>query len=194
MYDRCSSANRGTLCCNRQYWILCLQELHHCIHSRHHVQVCRTCRHVQGRAACGVPAHLVFPELRLAATGQAKGVEEGTARVAVVHGLELAALAQPVVLGAGILEVHQPLGLHPASQHYLDEQQGRCAAGTQPISYMCISGGCSPFQYAGTCQYAGTVIQIYSWMIYAAAKICTTAIGQEAWWQLVAILRPCTFE
>ena len=100
------------------------------------VQYCRACRHEQRMATHGVPAHLVFPELRLAAAGQAKGVKEGATRVAVVHGLELAALAQPVVLGAGLLKVHQPLGLHPAGQHYLDEQQGRCAAETNPISHM----------------------------------------------------------
>ena len=57
-------------------------------------------------AARGVPSHLESPELCLAAAGEAKGVKEGTAGVAVVHGLELAALAQPVVLGAGLLEVH----------------------------------------------------------------------------------------
>ena len=76
------------------------------MHRRPHVPCCRACRHVQGMAARGVPAHLVFPELRLAAAGEAKGVEEAAARVAIVHGLELAALAQPVVLGARFLEVH----------------------------------------------------------------------------------------
>ena len=50
--------------------------------------------------------HLVLPELRLAAAGEAKGVEEGAAGVAICHGLELAALTQPVVLGSGLLEVH----------------------------------------------------------------------------------------
>jgi len=51
-------------------------------------------------------SHLKPPVLGTAAAGQTKRVKEAAARVAVVHGLELAALSKPVVLGSGVLEVH----------------------------------------------------------------------------------------
>jgi len=51
-------------------------------------------------------SHLKPPVLGFAAAGQTKGVKEAAARVAVVLGLELAALSKPVVLGSGVLEVH----------------------------------------------------------------------------------------
>lgn len=51
-------------------------------------------------------SHLKPPVLVFAAAGQAEGVKEAAAWVAVVLGLELAALSKPVVLGSGVLEVH----------------------------------------------------------------------------------------
>ena len=71
---------------------------------------------------------LVLDELGLGAAGEAEGVEELAARVAVAGGLEVIGDAQEgaVALAAWVAEVQPSLGFHPARQDDLDEEQRSC--------------------------------------------------------------------
>ncbi len=72
---------------------------------------------------------LVLLELRVGAAGEAEGVEELAAGVAVGHALEVVGDAKEgaVALAARVLVVRKALGLRPRAQHELDEQQRSCA-------------------------------------------------------------------
>ena len=77
---------------------------------------------------------LVGHEGGLIATGEAKGVEDLATGVAVGHALGGLGDADGiievgVVLGAGVLEVHDALGLNPAHHEGLGQEQGACGVG-----------------------------------------------------------------